>query len=440
VVVEPADGTPPGDHRAGRRPGRFRHLTTGRGGSRDDLLGPPGGTNQVSVCGEGIFVRHRLRLLAAATVATVLAAALVVATGSAAHAEPTRGVRIMPLGASITHGYNVPGGYRIGLWQRFVTDGYSVDFVGSGANGPDSLGDRDHEGHSGWRIDQIAAKVADWLRATNPHVVLLHVGTNDILQNYDLANAPARLAGLIDTILQHAPGVEIFVAQIAPVARPDAQARVRAFNAIIPGVVASKGPQVHLVDMYDVVSVADLADGIHPTAAGYDKIASAWYSALRSVPNSLRPTGPPVGHGVTLTNAPSLRCLDVSGARTAPAVAVIWDCHGGPNQRWTRSRADELRVYKAHCLDVAGRRTANGTRVIIWPCHGGSNQKWRFNPDGTITAIDSDRCLTVARNTTAPGAVLQILDCNGSGAQQWVARPWLDGRPLRPDGRSRQPA
>jgi hypothetical protein len=52
----------------------------------------------------------------------------------------------MPLGDSITDGLVVPGGNRIGLWQRFVANGYKVDFVGSLSNGPASLGDHDHEG------------------------------------------------------------------------------------------------------------------------------------------------------------------------------------------------------------------------------------------------------------------------------------------------------
>src|SRR4051812_26294377 len=79
-----------------------------------------------------------------------------IGTGTA-HAESNGGVRGVPLGDSITDGVPIPGAYRIGLWQRFVSGGYKVDFVGSLFNGPATLGDHDHEGHSGWRIDQIDA-------------------------------------------------------------------------------------------------------------------------------------------------------------------------------------------------------------------------------------------------------------------------------------------
>src|SRR5688572_3230414 len=92
----------------------------------------------------------------------VCAAALLAATLSAAvpaTAESNGGTRVMPLGDSITEGTQVPGGYRIGLWQRFGGGNYRVDLVGSQFNGPASLGDHDHEGHPGWRIDQIDANI-----------------------------------------------------------------------------------------------------------------------------------------------------------------------------------------------------------------------------------------------------------------------------------------
>src|SRR5215471_3584594 len=118
-------------------------------------------------------MRTRARLLAAVAGAA-LAAALAVHAGVAS-AESNGGVRVMPLGDSITDGFNVPGGYRVGLWQRLVAGGFSVDFVGSQFNGPATLGDHDHEGHSGWRIDQIDANIVGWLQTTTPRTVLLHI-------------------------------------------------------------------------------------------------------------------------------------------------------------------------------------------------------------------------------------------------------------------------
>jgi lysophospholipase L1-like esterase len=233
-------------------------------------------------------MRTRTRWLAAAAAAAITVA--VAMQMGIASAESNGGVRVMPLGDSITDGLTVPGGYRIGLWQRLTAGHYTVDFVGSLSNGPASLGDHDHEGHSGWRIDQIDANIVGWLQTYTPHTVLLHIGTNDVLQNFNLSSAPTRLSTLIDHITTTAPTAEVFVATIIPIGTASQDAAARTFNAAIPGIVQSKasaGKHVHLIDMHSALTTADLADGIHPNAGGYDKMAATWFTALQSVPGSI---------------------------------------------------------------------------------------------------------------------------------------------------------
>ncbi len=223
--------------------------------------------------------------------------------GTAHAAQPLQaGVRVMPLGDSITDGFNVPGGYRVDLWQKFLNGGYTVDFVGSMRNGPGSLGDRDHEGHSGWTIGQIDQNITGWLGTYSPQTILLHIGTNDVY-GPDPAGAPARLATLVDRITALAPDAILFVATIIPLGWDDAN--LRALNAAIPGIVdgaAGAGKKVHLVDMFSALNAGDLADGVHPHAGGYSKMATAWYEALLSVPGSIghvsSPAGRPAGRRV----------------------------------------------------------------------------------------------------------------------------------------------
>jgi lysophospholipase L1-like esterase len=229
----------------------------------------------------------RTKVLAAVSATAALVAASVMLAVGPAGAESNGGVRIMPLGDSITDGFNVPGGYRVGLWQKLVAGGYRADFVGSGFNGPAGLGDHDHEGHSGWTIAQIDSNINGWLATYRPRTILLHIGTNDIYGS-NPAGAPARLGTLLDHITAAAPNAEVFVAQITPLSCCDAG--VRAFNAAIPGLVQSRvnaGKHLHLVNMYAALGLGDLADGVHPNAGGYAKMADVWYSALRSVPGSL---------------------------------------------------------------------------------------------------------------------------------------------------------
>ncbi|WP_196218102.1 cellulose binding domain-containing protein [Streptomyces blattellae] len=244
-------------------------------------------------------VRH---LLVGLVTALAAVAAVLVPTFGTAHAESNGGTRVMPLGDSITDGLTVPGGYRIDLWQKVTSAGYQVDFVGSQSNGPSSLGDRDHEGHSGWTIAQIDANIAGWLRTYTPQTILLHIGTNDMYGS-NPAGAPSRLSALIDRITAQSPDTEVFVSTIIPLSFSDAT--VRTYNAAIPGIVQSKvsaGKRVHLVDMYSALTTADLADGVHPNAGGYSKMATVWYNALRSVPGSIGdvttpPTSPPPAPG-----------------------------------------------------------------------------------------------------------------------------------------------
>lgn len=275
------------------------------------------------------------RMLVAAAVATATAMAL---TPGLAGAESNGGVRVMPLGDSITEGTQVPGGYRIGLWQRVAAGGYRVDLVGSQFNGPAALGDHDHEGHPGWRIDQIDANIAGWLRTSNPHTVLLHIGTNDVLQNYNQSGAPGRLSTLIDHITAAAPTAEVFVATIIPLANSGQESAVRTFNAAIPGIVQSRanaGKHVHLVDMHAVLTAADLVDGVHPTAGGYDKMAATWYAALRSVPGSIGSTGgpsssPPVSPSSSAPSASPSGSAPPDGGRACTATyAVTGQWQGG---------------------------------------------------------------------------------------------------------------
>nr|WP_245594306.1 ricin-type beta-trefoil lectin domain protein [Actinospica robiniae] len=366
---------------------------------------------------------------------TALAACVtVLVLGTAtASAESNGGVKVMPLGDSITDGNAVPGGYRIGLWQRFVTAGYKVDFVGSLSNGPAGLGDHDHEGHSGWRIDQIDANITGWLNTYQPHTVLLHIGTNDVLQNYDVANAPNRLSALIDHITAAVPSAEVFVAQIIPLANASQNAEVRTFNAALPGIVSSKvaaGKHVHLVDMYDALTTADLSDGVHPNAAGYDKMAAVWYSALLSVTGSIgqpgnpsqSPTASPAAANAIAGTA-SGRCVDVpGGTQTLGTQVELWDCNGRTNQQWTSTAAGELRVYGGDCLDASGQGTSPGTKVVIWTCNGQANQQWRLNSNGTLTGVGSGLCLDAAGAGTADGTALELWTCNGQTNQQWTLR------------------
>jgi lysophospholipase L1-like esterase len=213
----------------------------------------------------------------------------------------------MPLGDSLTKGEGsslIPdrqAGYRLPLWDRLTGAGYHVTFVGSQISGPASLAEQRHEGHIGQTIDRLDAHVADLLAQAQPDVVLLMIGTTDLKQGIDVARAVTRLGRVVDRIIAAAPAEVVLVATLPPPADPALAARVAAYNAAIPDVVAprrQKGAQIQVVDVGSVVTLVDLADPIHPSSVGYTKIADAWFIALaghlpppsRSHPSSHLPT------------------------------------------------------------------------------------------------------------------------------------------------------
>jgi lysophospholipase L1-like esterase len=195
-------------------------------------------------------------------------------------------MRIMPLGDSITYGVGSPGGYRTDLWQFLSADKVDAQFVGSQSSGPGNLPDPANEGHSGWTIAQIAARVGTWLADYKPDVILLHIGTNDILKKVSAARAERQVAGLISRITTLSDA-KLYVATIIPLKNRRENAIVRAYDTALAATVrldVAAGRHVRLVDMYDAVSTTDLGpDGVHPTAGGYAKIAARWYAAMRGV-------------------------------------------------------------------------------------------------------------------------------------------------------------
>src|SRR5262249_1135447 len=124
-----------------------------------------------------------------------------------------------------------------------------------------------------------------------PNIVLLMIGTNDINSQVDVANAPARLAALVDLITTDAPDALLVVAQLIPTRIDSLNAAVEAYNTTLPSLGAARaqsGKHVISVDMYSAFSANAsyktewLFDGLHPTDAGYAVMAQVWYSAIQS--------------------------------------------------------------------------------------------------------------------------------------------------------------
>jgi lysophospholipase L1-like esterase len=192
--------------------------------------------------------------------------------------------KILPLGDSITDGFNVPGGYRMRLFQKALDADQEITFVGGSMNGPTMVDGvtfpRAHEGHSGWTIAQIDGIVPASLPA-DVDIILLLIGTNDMYGQMP-TTAADRLAPLLDQILDARPDALLAVGTITPLT-VNGSANIPPYNGAIPGMVqarAAAGKHIILVDQFAGFPNSELADGIHPNQAGYNRMGDVWYAAI----------------------------------------------------------------------------------------------------------------------------------------------------------------
>lgn len=239
-------------------------------------------------------------------------------TASAAVADTattdTAPLRVMCLGDSITDGFWYKGAYRIELCRLLHENGYSdkVDLVGPFSNG-EGLYDPNHTGYTGWAIDPFTpdknpamdnrsglSQVVDQNLTDHPaDVVLLQIGTNDILSAYELDSFETRMTNLANQILGHldAETGVLYITTLPPMDANDTtyikpniftveimDGYVAQCNQAIKNVVdnlQAQGKNVELADIASVVTKADLYDGVHPTQAGYEKMGAYWYEIVK---------------------------------------------------------------------------------------------------------------------------------------------------------------
>jgi lysophospholipase L1-like esterase len=203
----------------------------------------------------------------------------------------SRPIHLMPLGDSITWGYPdapVTGGYRLSLYQLLTNANYTMDFVGTQVSPAPGLAYPNHEGHSGYRIDQIDDPYfLSWVNSVpRPDIILLLIGTNDIGQDYDPTNAINRLDALISHITSDCPNAKLIVANLIPRSDTNDNNMINTlFNPFVPGVVAkhaANGEQVYFWDLHAAIAVTD-TDGLHPLPEGYLKIGNQWFDAINSL-------------------------------------------------------------------------------------------------------------------------------------------------------------
>jgi hypothetical protein len=111
------------------------------------------------------------------------------------------------------------------------------------------------------------------------------------------------------------------------------------------------------------------------------------------------------------------KCVDVPRGDIKPGTQlVMWDCHGGTNQKFQPTPAGELRIGGL-CVDALGGSGRNGDPIGLWNCTGGANQKWRVQ--GNALRGINNRCIDIAGGNAGNGARIVLWDCHGGANQGW---------------------
>ncbi len=229
--------------------------------------------------------------------------ALLLALPPQVRTTPGDTLRIMPLGDSITE-LDWQGGYRSYLYAGLIGAGLSFDYVGTKVNNHDdnSIGFAfpepfwNHEGYNSATITGSSGSTWIWnqkleakLAANPPDVLLLMLGTNDLNSSCcTVADIRDQMSAFLDQVWVFDQEIIVVLGGPPPVRPSTLNGRIAAFVALLPALVEEKtlqGRSIILADHNAVLNTgADLTgDGIHPSPAGYRKMAQVWYDAVWSL-------------------------------------------------------------------------------------------------------------------------------------------------------------
>ena len=227
--------------------------------------------------------------------------------------SPAQVLSIMPLGDSLTWGYDggpdTPayldsldtGGYRSPLYSLLTADHIGVTYVGVNNDNPSPVltaaGQTAHNGFNGYTINEVDGNLAGsvssadgvsnlggyWLTGgggtgrgpETANVILLQIGANDIGQGYDplynpsqpyntagesatqfAADETTRLENLINDIMYYEPNATLLVDGTTPIINPflgAAGTEVQDYGSDVDTLISTtyQNKSVHYVDMYD---------------------------------------------------------------------------------------------------------------------------------------------------------------------------------------------
>ena len=233
-------------------------------------------------------------------------------------------VKIMPIGDSILFGEcsESTGGCRQFLLNALP----NIVLVGSQSDAISS-----HESHPGWSTSDFLATwfgsqtyLGHYLEVSNPDIVLLHIGTNDISNESNASVIYSRLQQMLTIIHNFNPAIKIILAEITKrfdlndFPNPTTEERAKYIETGTYDSLIQNSGESYIVDMYDSVSHfctddIELYPNAHPSTEGYQQMANVWFAALQNILPLLRLKvlleGPYLGGGMMTTDLRHLELL-----------------------------------------------------------------------------------------------------------------------------------
>jgi acyl-CoA thioesterase-1 len=164
------------------------------------------------------------------------------------------------LGDSLTAGFNLPASaaFPVKLDKALKAKGLAVDMVNAGVSGDTASGGL---ARVGWSIPG------------GTEAVILELGANDMLRGIDPAVTRRALEEIVRRLTERRIPVLLAGMRAVPNLGPD---YVRAFEAIYPDLAAKYDLLLYPFFLDGVVADPNLNqhDGLHPTAAGVEKIVA----------------------------------------------------------------------------------------------------------------------------------------------------------------------
>jgi lysophospholipase L1-like esterase len=323
--------------------------------------------------------------LVAATVAALVATALLPAVSSRAEEGPAR---VLIVGDSVTQGRNGDYSWRYFAWQQLQRGGGGVDFVGPhrgthldddtwGGSYADPGFDQDHAARWGqalWQSldfpDDRSPAIGDLVAAYDPDVIVEALGINDLAW---AELSAAQMSNQVRRFVAQARAVKADVDVVLGGVPQEWIGDTAAYNDALPALAAelsTDASRVVAAAVPDFVEGVDTWDFAHPSRVGEERLGASYASAIAAlVPSAAgpiaAPTAPaPVPSGAPLPAQPP--------GTTAPALPAM-NPPGVPRRvRATRAPRRTVVTWRAgtsveHYVVRCGRaeRTSTGRRAVL---------------------------------------------------------------------------